>query len=57
MLQVKLKEWRICIKEGVLLRIMSPSLVLFNHFPGGGVLELQTGSSWEWPFIVCLFWE
>ena len=45
------------IKEGVLLRNVSPSLVLCDHFPGGGILELQTGSSWEWPFIVCLFWE
>ena len=44
-------------KEGVLLRNVSPSLVLCDHFPGGGILELQTGSSWEWPFIVCLFWE
>ena len=44
-------------KEGVLLRNVSPSLVLCGHFPGGGILELQTGSSWEWPFIVCLFWE
>ena len=38
-------------------RNVSPSLVLCDHFPGGGILELQTGSSWEWPFIVCLFWE
>ena len=45
------------IKEGVLLRNVSPSLVLCVHFPGGGILELQTGSSWEWPFIACLFWE
>ena len=45
------------VKEGVLLRNVSPSLVLCDHFPGGGKLELQTGSSWEWPFIVCLFWE
>ena len=44
-------------KEGVLLRNVSPSLVLCDHFPGGGILELQTGSSWEWPFNVCLFWE
>ena len=44
-------------KEGVLLRNVSPSLVLCDHFPGGGILELQNGSSWEWPFIVCLFWE
>ena len=40
-----------------ILRNVSPSLVLCDHFPGGGILELQTGSSWEWPFIVCLFWE
>ena len=26
-----------------------------DHFPGGGILELQTESSWEWPFIVDLF--
>ena len=44
-------------KEGVLLRNVRPSLVLCDHFPGGGILEVQTGSSWEWPFIVCLFWE
>ena len=44
-------------KEGVLLRNVSPSLVLCDHFPGGGILELQIGSSWEWPFIVYLFWE
>ena len=45
------------IKEGVLLRNVSYALVLCDHFPGGGILELQTGSSWKWPFIVCLFWE
>ena len=45
------------VKEGVLLRKVSPSLVLCDHFPGGGILELPTGSSWEWPFIVYLFWE
>ena len=44
-------------KEGVLLRNFSPSLVLCDHFPGGGILELQTGSSWEWPLAICLFWE
>ena len=44
-------------KESVLLRNVSPFLVLSDLFPGGGILELQTGSSWEWPFIVCLFWE
>ena len=44
-------------KEGVLLRNVSPIFVLCDHFSGGGILELQTGSSWEWPFIVCLFWE
>ena len=44
-------------KEGVLLRNVSPSLVLCDHFPGGGILELQTGSSSEWTFIVSLFWE
>ena len=44
-------------KEGVLLRNVSPSLVLCDHFPGGGILKLQIGSSWEWPFIAYLFWE
>ena len=33
------------IKEGILLRNVSPSLVLCDHFPGGGILELQIGSS------------
>ena len=27
-------------KEGVLLRNVSPSLVLYDHFPGVGILEL-----------------
>ena len=44
-------------KEGVLLRNVSPSLVLCDHFPDGEILELQIGSSCEWPFIVCLFLE
>ena len=39
-------------EEGVLPRKVSPSLVTCDHFPGGGILEIQTGSSWEWPFIV-----
>ena len=39
-------------KEGVLLRNVSPSLVLSDHFPGGGILELQCRSGKERPFMV-----
>ena len=31
-------------KEGVLLRNVSPSLVLSDHFPGGGIFELGNRS-------------
>ena len=34
-------------KEGVLLRNVSPSLVLCDHFPGGGILELGNRSGKE----------
>ena len=34
-------------KEGVLLRNVSPSLVLSDHFPGGGILELGYRSGKE----------
>ena len=34
-------------KEGVLLRNVSPSLVLSDHFPGGGILELGNRSGKE----------
>ena len=46
------------IKEGVLLRNVSPSLVLCDHVPGGGILELQTGPG-DWVklgmAIYCMF--
>ena len=35
------------IKEGVLLRNISPSLVLSDHFPGGGIVELGNRSGKE----------
>ena len=34
-------------KEGILLRNVSPSLVLSVHFPGGGILELGNRSGKE----------
>ena len=39
-------------KEGVLLRNVSPSLVLSDHFSGGGILELGNRSGKELPFMV-----
>ena len=34
-------------KEGVCLRNISASLVLSDHFPGGGILELRNRSGEE----------
>ena len=42
-----------CSKEGVLLRNVSPSLGLSDHFPGHGILNYK--SNRDWSLRVCYF--
>ena len=40
-------------KEGVLLRNISPSLGLCDHFPGNGILNYRPNR--DWSLRVCYF--
>ena len=40
-------------KEGVILRKVSPSLGLSDHFPGCGILNYM--SDWDWSLRVVFF--
>ena len=35
------------IKQGVFLRLVSSSVGLSDHFPGGGILNYRSGRDWS----------